>query len=61
MDKQKYIDALKTQLEANVYNHSLALEACMGGLYDYFQSQGLLGADEPAKEDWMLSGSLIFK
>lgn len=58
MDKQKYIDALKTQLEANVYNHSLALEACMGGLYDYFQSQGLLGADEPAKEDWMLSGFL---
>lgn len=55
-DRQKYHDAVKTQVEPNVYRHSLALEACMGGLYDYFQGVGQLDASEPAKEDWMLSG-----
>ena len=35
-DRNKYVDALKKQLEPNIFNHSLALEACMGGLYDYF-------------------------
>lgn len=58
MDKNKYVDALKSQLEDNVFKHSLALEACMGGLYDYFKSQGLLGDDEPSKDDWMLAGFL---
>jgi hypothetical protein len=58
MDRQKYVDALKTQLEDNVFKHSLALETCMGGLYDYFQSQGQLDQSEPIKDDWMLSGML---
>lgn len=58
MDRQKYVDALKKQLEPNVFNHSLALEACMGGLFDYFKANNLLSAEEPSKDDWMLSGLL---
>ncbi|MDO8658054.1 MAG: phosphohydrolase [Candidatus Levybacteria bacterium] len=55
-DRQKYIDAAKAQLEPNIFNHSLALEACMSGVYDYLHSNGLLSQNEPDKEDWMLAG-----
>ncbi|MEK7495564.1 MAG: phosphohydrolase [Patescibacteria group bacterium] len=58
MDRQKYFEALKKQLEPNIFNHSLALEACMGGLYDYFKTNNTLNANEPAKDDWMLAGML---
>lgn len=55
-DRQKYYEALKKQLEPNIFFHSLALEACMSGLYDYFQKNNLLGENEPAKDDWTLAG-----
>lgn len=55
-NRQPFLNALEKQLEPNIVKHSLALEACMGGLYDYFASQSLLGAGEPAKADWMLAG-----
>lgn len=58
MDRQKYLDALKKQLEPNIFNHSLALEACMGGLYDYFQQNNQLNDDKATKEEWMLAGLL---
>jgi len=61
MDRQKYADALKKQLEPNIFNHSLALEACMGGLYDYFQqtnTSASLSVNQPTKEEWMLAGLL---
>jgi hypothetical protein len=57
-DRQKYADALKKQLEPNIFNHSLALEACMGGLFDYFIANGGLTDLEPKKEEWMLAGML---
>ncbi len=28
----------------------------MGGLYDYFSTNGLLNSDEPKKDDWLLAG-----
>lgn len=55
-DRQKYLEAIKSQLEPNIINHSLALEACMNGLYDYLQSLGQLTTDEPPKDDWLLAG-----
>ncbi len=55
-DRQKYFEAVKGTLEPNMFNHSLALEACMGGIYDYIKSQGKLGEDEPARDDWLLAG-----
>jgi len=55
-DRQKYLEALKTQLEPNIFNHSLALEVCMAGIYDYLQGQGKLLAGEPSKEEWCLAG-----
>ena len=55
-DRQKYFDAAKSQLEQNIFFHSLALEACMGGIYDFLQSSGALGGNEPSKGDWLLSG-----
>lgn len=58
MDRQKYFDAAKKQLEPNIFNHSLALEACMDGLYEYFKANNLLTANDPPKEDWLLAGLL---
>jgi len=55
-NREKYFEALKNQLEPNILNHSLALEACMGGIYDYLQGQGKLPVDEPSKEEWCLAG-----
>lgn len=52
----EYRQAVKAQLDEKIYAHSLALEACMGGLYDYFQENNLLGEGEPPKEDWLLAG-----
>jgi len=51
-DRQKYLDAIKTNLETNIFYHSLALEACLLGLYDYFQENNLLNASEPSREEW---------
>jgi predicted hydrolase (HD superfamily) len=56
LDRQKYYEAAKRQLEPGIFKHSLALESCMGGLYDYFYSNNLLYPDEPARDDWTLAG-----
>ncbi len=55
-NREKYREAVQKQLEPNIYNHSLALEACMGGLYDYFAAHNLLTANDPSKNDWLLAG-----
>ena len=55
-DRQKYFEAIKSQLEPNIINHSLALEACMGGVYDYLQSLGQIDDNELPREDWLLAG-----
>lgn len=54
--REKYLEAIKSQLDTKIFTHSLALEACMGGLYDYFQENNLLGENEPPREDWVLAG-----
>ena len=54
--RQPYYQAAKTQLEQNIFFHSLALEACMGGLYDYFKDHHLLSENDPPKDDWTLAG-----
>ncbi len=56
MNRQNYLDALKNSLETNIVSHSLALEACMGGIYDYLKENNLLKPDELPKEDWLLAG-----
>jgi len=53
---EEYLSAVKSQLDEKIFIHSLALQACMGGLYDYFSSKNLLSADEPKKDDWLLAG-----
>lgn len=55
-ERLKYQEAVQKQLELNIFSHSLAVEACMGVLYDYFQSQGLLASSEPGRQDWLLAG-----
>jgi predicted hydrolase (HD superfamily) len=65
-NRAKYLAAVKTQLERNIFFHSLALEACMGGIYDYLlrinppKTAGRrineLESLEPKKEEWMLAG-----
>jgi len=54
--RDQYLNATQKQLDEKIFTHSLALEACMGGLYDYFKAEHLLREDEPTKEDWMLAG-----
>lgn len=55
-NRERYLAAVKTQLERNIFYHSLAVEACMAGLYDYFSSIGQLAPNDPPKEDWLLAG-----
>ena len=57
-EREKYLGAARSQLGEDKYTlpHSLELEVCMGGIYDYLQAQGLLGSDEPLREDWVLAG-----
>lgn len=54
--REKYYQAVKQQLEENIFFHSLALEACLSGIYDYLETIGQLGPSESAKEDWLIAG-----
>jgi len=56
MNRQDFYNAAKSSLEQNIFYHSLALEACMGGIYDYLQQENRLTPSEPPKEDWLLAG-----
>lgn len=55
-DRQLFAAASKAELEPNIYCHSLALEACMGGLYDQLSAAGQLSADDEPREEWTLAG-----
>jgi len=54
--RQDFIDALNKQVEPNIVSHSIALEACMGGIYDFLKTQGKLNDDEPGRDEWSLAG-----
>jgi len=56
MDRQIFKDAVEKTLEKNIYFHSLALQSCMGGIYDYLKQNNQLDENEPQKEDWLLAG-----
>ncbi len=55
MEREKYLAAVKSNLDTNIFFHSLALEACMGGIYDYLNTQNQL-IGEPQRSDWTLAG-----
>jgi predicted hydrolase (HD superfamily) len=55
-DRNKYLTAVKSQVEPNVYTHTLSVEACMGGIYEYLKSLNQLDDNEPSKDDWLLAG-----
>lgn len=57
-DRENIVKVLREHLELNILNHSLALEACMGGVYDYLEANGQLDSNEPTKEDWTIAGLL---
>lgn len=56
MNREAYLLAIKTSLETNIVFHSLALEACMGGIYDYLSQSNLLKPNELPKDNWRLAG-----
>jgi len=56
MNREIYLNAVKSSLEQNIFYHSLALEACMSGIYDYLKNNNLLNPNELSKEDWTLAG-----
>lgn len=55
-DRTPYLNAVKSQVEQHIFYHSLAVEACMGALYEYLSSHKQLGNSEPPKEEWVLAG-----
>jgi len=55
-ERVKFLDAVRDRLEKNIFYHSLALETCMGGVYDYLKAQGKLTEADPSREDWLLAG-----
>lgn len=55
-NRDKYLNAVKAELETNIFYHSLALEACMAGVYDYLKQNNQLKDNELPKGDWMLAG-----
>lgn len=57
-NREKYIEAARINLEQNIFYHSLALEACLAGIYDYLRENNQLNSDEPAREDWLAAGLL---
>lgn len=56
MNRQTFQNAVEKTLEKNIYYHSLALEACMGGIYDYLQKNNQLDSNEAPKDEWLLAG-----
>ncbi len=55
-DRQKFLSAVKSQLDERMVYHCLAVEACMGAIYDHLKANGLLDPTEPPREDWVLAG-----
>src|ERR1035437_1789893 len=55
-NRSEYLKALRASVEPNIVNHSIALEACMGGIYDFLKSVDQLPSTELPKEDWLLAG-----
>ncbi|MGB9883654.1 MAG: HD domain-containing protein [Microgenomates group bacterium] len=55
-NREKFFQAVKKQLEPNIFKHCLAVEACMDGIYDYLVDSNQLNDSEPKKEDWLLAG-----
>ena len=56
MERKEFVSALEKQLEPNIVRHSFAVEACMGGIYDYLSTQGRINGSESSKEHWQLAG-----
>jgi len=54
--RPQYFQAVKDSVETNIFYHSLALETCMGAIYDYLDQNKQLSATEPTKSDWLLAG-----
>lgn len=55
-NREKFLKAAEKELERSIFYHSLAVEGCMGGLYDYLSQVGKSASFEPKKEEWLLAG-----
>lgn len=55
-NREKFLAAIKTQLEPNIFKHSLAVEACMEEIHNYLLRVGELTSLEPKRQDWLLAG-----
>ncbi len=55
-DRGKYLEGVKAQVDQNIVYHSLALEACMAGIFDFLQSKNQLTGNEPGRDDWTSAG-----
>ncbi|MGI5841277.1 MAG: phosphohydrolase [Patescibacteria group bacterium] len=55
-NRDRYLKAVENALDKNIFYHSLALEACMAGIYDYLKENNKLKDGEPELDDWTLAG-----
>lgn len=56
MSSHSHRQIAESTLELNIYRHSLAVEACMGALYDYLLANGKTVSQLGEKADWLLAG-----
>ena len=54
--RKEYLTAVRSSLDGNIFYHSLALESCMLGIYDYLKEHNQLDSNEPSRDDWGLAG-----
>ena len=55
-NRDQFERAVKAELEPNIFSHSLAVEACMGAIYDFLQSTGAIETGVETREEWQLAG-----
>jgi predicted hydrolase (HD superfamily) len=55
-NRDQFETAVKEELETNIFNHSLAVEVCMGAIYDFLQSIGAIEEGAETREEWQLAG-----
>jgi len=55
-NRNQFLQALKNQIEENILHHCLAVESCMGAIFDYLKTNNQLTEVDLKKEDWLLAG-----
>lgn len=58
MEREKILLAMKKTLERNILFHSIALEKCMIGIFEFLEKNGQLTEKDLPKKSWQIAGLL---